>query len=60
MFQKIPQVEYPASKFPTDIANVASRDARCARERYLAKRFRLTRHVAALLAERAFHVEERR
>jgi len=60
MFQKTPQVEFQAPKFPTDTANVASRDARSAREHYLAKRFQLTRHVAALLAERAFHVEERR
>jgi hypothetical protein len=54
--QKPPQVEFPAAKFPTDIANVALRDARCAcaRERYLVKRFQLTQHVAALLAERAF------
>jgi hypothetical protein len=36
------------------------RDASCERERFLARRFRLTRPVAALLAERAFHVEERR
>jgi hypothetical protein len=52
--QKSPQVEFPASQFPIDIANVALRDASCARERYLAKRFQLTRNVAALLAERAF------
>ena len=50
---------FPASQFPTDIANVALRDADDARERYLAKRFQLTRHFAALLAERAFHVEAR-
>ena len=58
--QKPPQVEFPAAKFPTDIANVALRDPKCARERYLARRFQLTRHVAALLAERAFQVDERR
>ena len=51
--QKTPQVEFPVSKLPTDIA-VALRDAKCARERYLARRFQLTRHVAALLAECAF------
>jgi len=52
--QKTPQVEFPASKFPTDTANVASRDAKCARERYLAKRFRLAPHLGALVAELAF------
>ena len=57
--QKAPRL-FPASQFPTDIANVALRDADDARERYLAKRFQLTRHFAALLAERAFHVEARR
>ena len=57
--QKIPQFEFPASKFPTDAASVALRDATSARERYLIKRFQLTRHVAALLAERAFHVDAR-
>ena len=50
---------FPASQFPTDIANVALRDADDARERYLAKRFQLTRHFAAL-RQRAFHVEARR
>jgi hypothetical protein len=51
---KTPQVEFPVSKFPTDIANVASRDARCARERYLARRFSLSPHVAAAVAAVAF------
>jgi len=49
------QVKKPLQvEFPIEIANAALRDARCARERYLVRRFRLTRHVAALLAERAF------
>ena len=52
--QTTPQVEFPAPKFPPDIASIALRDAKCARERYLSKRFQLTRHVAALLAECAF------
>ena len=51
---KPPQVEFPAPKYPIDIANVASRDARCARERYLAKRFRLTPEHAAAVASLVF------
>ena len=57
--QKTPQVEFPVSKYPTDAASIAQRDTNCVRERYLIKRFQLTRHVAALLAERAFHVDAR-
>jgi hypothetical protein len=57
---KTPQLELPASKFPTDTAGVGAHDATRARERYLVRRFQLTRHVAALLAERAFHVEAQR
>jgi hypothetical protein len=52
--QKPPQVEIPASKFLIDIANVPLRDARCARERYLAKRFQLSPHVAAAVASLIF------
>jgi hypothetical protein len=52
--QKSPQVDFPASQFPIDIANVAPRDARCARERYLARRFALSPHVAAAVAAVAF------
>ena len=54
MFQKTPQVEFPASKFPTDTASVALRDANRARERFLAKRFHLSPHVAAAVAAVAF------
>jgi hypothetical protein len=49
-----PQVEFPASKFPIDIADAALRDPRCARERYLARRFALSPHVAAAVAAVAF------
>jgi hypothetical protein len=52
--QKTPQAEFPASKYPIDIVNAASRDPKCARENYLVKRFQLTRQRAALLAEFAF------
>ena len=52
--QKTPQLEFPASQFPVDIANAPLGSSRSARERYLVRRFRLTRHVAALLAECAF------
>lgn len=52
--QKTPQIEFPAAKYPIDIVNAASRDARCARERYLARRFALSAHVAAAVASIAF------
>ncbi len=54
------QVEFPVSKFPIDVANAALRDAKSVRERYILRRFQMSRHVAALVAERAFHVEARR
>jgi hypothetical protein len=49
-----PQVEFPASQFPIDIASGAPRDAGCARERYLARRFAMSPHVAAAVAAVAF------
>jgi hypothetical protein len=49
-----PKVEFPASKFPTDIANVAACDAVCSRERYLVRRFALSPHLAAAVASIAF------
>ena len=52
--QKTPQVEFPVSKFPIDIADTACRDAKCAREGFLARRFRLDPTIAALIAELAF------
>jgi hypothetical protein len=55
--QKTAQFEFPTTNFPIDIATVPLRDAR---ERYLVRRFRLSPHFAALLAERAFHVDARR
>jgi hypothetical protein len=33
-------------------------DARCSRERYLAKRFQLTRHVAAAVASLAWEARQ--
>jgi hypothetical protein len=52
--QKSPQFEFPNSKLPIDITNVALRDAGCARERYLARRFRLTPEHAAAVATIVF------
>jgi hypothetical protein len=52
--QKSRQFEFPNSKFPIDIADTACRDAKCARERFLARRFRLDPTIAALIAELAF------
>jgi hypothetical protein len=53
--QKSPQVEFPVSKFPIDIATAALRDARWARERYLARRFGLSATAARIVAVHAFH-----
>jgi hypothetical protein len=52
--QKTPQAEFAAPKFPIDIASATLRDARCARERYLARRFALPAAVAAVVALHAF------
>jgi hypothetical protein len=51
---KSPQVEFPTSKYPIDIANVPLGSSRSARERYLARRFALPAAVAAVVALHAF------